>query len=256
MASRFIANRTLDVYPRGAYRWAMLGLTVLATILASYEFQLAPLLPLLLPYLHLSHVGYGAFITFAVLISGVSAFFGGPLADRYGRVVLIDICLGFVTILTFANLLITGIVSFVVVRISMGIVGGMMAGAGAALVRDMSPRLSRALAFGLFTIGPVGANFLANAIAGATLPLYHTWQSQIWIMGALGVLMYVPILLWLKDLSPTLRLQIFRSEIASMQAEGRRLPTAASSPPARARRSPLCSPIRRCGCWCSGSPPT
>jgi len=228
--SNFIAARTLEVYPKGAHRWAMLGLTVLATILAAYEFQLAPLLPLLLPYLHLSHVGYGAFITFAVLISGISAFFGGPLADRYGRVVLIDICLGAVTVLTFANLLITGIVSFVIIRAGMGIVGGLMAGAGAALVRDMSPRLSRALAFGLFTIGPVGANFIANAIAGATLPIYHTWQSQIWIMGGLGILMYIPILLWLKDLSPTLRMQIFRNEITAMQAEGRRLPTAAELP--------------------------
>ncbi len=208
----------------------MLGLTVLATVLASYEFQLAPLLPLLLPYLHMSHVGYGTFISFVVIVSGVSAFIGGPLADRYGRVILIDICLGLVTILTFSNVLITGVVSFVVIRTAMGIVGGMMAGAGAALVRDMSPRLSRALAFGFFTIGPVGANLLANAIASATLPIYHTWQSQIWIMGALGVLMYVPILIWLKDLSPALRLQIFRSEIALMQAEGRRMPTAAELP--------------------------
>ena len=225
----FIASRTLDTYPKGAHRWAMLGLTVLATILASYEFQLAPLLPLLLPYLHLSGLGYASFISFAVLLSGVAAFVGGPLADRYGRVALIDICLGTVTLLTFSNLLIRGIVSFVLIRSAMAIVGGAMAGGLAALVRDMSPRLSRALAFGLFTIGPVGANFIANAIAGATLPIYNTWQSQIWIMGALGLLMYVPILIWLKDLSPALRLQIFRSEIASLEAEGR-LPTAAQLP--------------------------
>jgi hypothetical protein len=45
----FIAARTLQTYPTGRYRWSMLALTVLATILASYEFQLAPLLPLLLP---------------------------------------------------------------------------------------------------------------------------------------------------------------------------------------------------------------
>ena len=44
----------------------------------------------------------------------------------------------------------------------MGVVAGLTAGAGAALIRDMSPRLSRALAFGLLTIGPVGANFLSN----------------------------------------------------------------------------------------------
>src|SRR5271170_3755207 len=226
----FVATRTLTEYPRGAHRWSLLILTVLASILGAFDFQLAPLLPILLPYLHMSHTAYGAFVTFAVLISGISAFFGGPLADRYGRVLITDVCLGLVTVLLFLNVFITGIVSFVILRTLMGVVAGLTAGALAALIRDMSPRLSRALAFGLLTIGPVGANFLSNAIAGATLPIYHTWQSQIWIMGGLGILIYIPILLWLKDLSPQLRLQIFRNEIASMQAEGRRLPTAAEIP--------------------------
>src|SRR5208283_3696399 len=70
---------------------------------------------------------------------------------------------------------------------------GLTAGAFAALIRDMSPRLSRALAFGLLTIGPVGANFLANFVAGATLPIYHTWESQIWIMGFFAIAMYFAI---------------------------------------------------------------
>jgi MFS family permease len=228
--SSFVASRTLDEYPRGSYRWTLLGLTVLATILASYEFQLAPILPLILPFLHLSHTGYGFFVTFAVLVGGVSAFFGGPLADRYGRVVLIDTCLGAVCILIFANLLIVNITTFVIVRTAMAIVGGLMAGAGAALIRDMSPRFSRALAFGFFTIGPVGSNWLANFIAGKTLPIYHTWQSQMWITGFLGIAMYIPIFFWLKDLSPALRLQIFKTEVASMEAEGRRMPKASELP--------------------------
>lgn len=226
----FSQARVLNEYPRGAHRWTLLLLTVLAVILASYEFQLAPILSLLLPYLHLSKVGYGYFVSFAVLISAISAFVGGPLADRYGRVVIIDVCLAAVTVLVFANLFIVGIKSFIVVRTIMGIVAGLMAGAGAALVRDMSPRLSRALAFGLLTIGPVGSNYLANFIAGVTLPIYHTWQSQMWIMGFLGIAMYIPIFLFLKDLSPELRLRIYQSEIASIEAEGRRLPAAAELP--------------------------
>ena len=93
----FVAARTLTEYPRGSHRWSLLILTVLASILGAYDFQLAPLLPILLPYLHMSRSAYGAFISFAVLISGISAFFGGPLADRYGRVLIIDVCLGLVT---------------------------------------------------------------------------------------------------------------------------------------------------------------
>jgi MFS family permease len=114
----------------------LLLLTVVATILASYEFQLAPILSLLLPFLHLSQVGYGYFITFAVLVSGISAFFGGPIADRYGRVALIDICLGVTVVLVFCNLFITGIVSFIIVRTLMSVVAGTMAGAGAGRSRS------------------------------------------------------------------------------------------------------------------------
>jgi sugar phosphate permease len=229
-AMTFSERRVLHEYPRGAHRWTLLLLTVLSTILASYEFQLSPLLPLLLPSIHLSQIGYGYFITFAVAISAFSAFFGGPLADRFGRVLIIDACLAAVTVLVFCNLLIVNVTSFVIVRTLMSIVGGLMAGAGAALVRDMSPRLSRALAFGLFTIGPVGANFLANFIAGLTLPIYHTWQSQIWITGFLAIAMYLPILFFLRDLSPQLRVQIFRSEVAALQAQGHRAPAASELP--------------------------
>jgi len=226
----FVRARTLTEYPRGGHRWALLLLTVLTAILASYEFQLAPLLPILLPYLHLSRLGYGYFITFVVLISGVSAFYGGPIADRYGRVLMIDICLALITCLLFANLLITNIVLFVIIRTSMSVVAGLMAGASAALVRDMSPRLSRSLAFGLLTIGPVGSNWLANFVAGKTLPIYTTWQSQIWIMGVLAIAMYVPIVIWLSDLSPQLRVQIFRSEAAAMEAAGRPRPAVSELP--------------------------
>jgi len=94
----------------------------------------------------------------------------------------------------------------------------------------MSPRLSRALAFGLLTIGPVGSNFLANYIAGVTLPIYHTWQSQMWIMGFLGIGMCVPVLLFLKDLSPALRMKIYRDEAIATEAQGGKLATAAEIP--------------------------
>ena len=151
--------------------------------------------------------------------------------------------------MVFSNLLIVGIRSFVIMRISMSIVAGLMAGAGAALVRDMSPRLSRALAFGLLTIGPVGSNFLANYIAGVTLPIYQTWQSQMWIMGFLAIAMYIPILLLLWDLSPELRMKIMKTEIQALAAEGRRPPP--NFRPARGEAFCRCSVIWKPGCWWS-----
>jgi MFS family permease len=226
----FKRKRTLTEYPTGEYRWTLLLLTVLAAVLVSYEFQLAPVLPYLLPFLHLSKLGYGYFVSATLLISAASAFFGGPFADRYGRVVIIDGCLLVVTAMVFANLLIVGLKSFLLIRITMSVVAGLMAGALAALVRDMSPRLSRALAFGLLTIGPVGSNFIAASIAGVTLPIYQTWQSQMWIMGFSAIAMYLPLFFLLKDLSPELRMKIYQSEITAIEVEGGKVVTAAELP--------------------------
>src|SRR6202044_2046371 len=68
-----------------------------------------------------------------------------------------------------------------------------------------------------------------NYVAGATLPIYHTWQSQIWIMGFIAAAMYVQIVIWLCDLSPALGRQIMKTEIQALPAEGR-LPAASELP--------------------------
>src|SRR5579863_9581029 len=227
----FIAShRTLETYPVGAHRWAMLMLTVLATIVSFYEFQFAPLLPLWLPSLHFSLEDFTIFLLFAVLLSGASAMIGGPLADRHGRIVVIDVCLAIIIVLTFANLLMTGFWSFVIVRGAMNLTAGLMWGALGGLTRDMSPRVSRGAAFGLLTVGAVGCIFLWNFISGVTLPLFHNaWQSQIWIMGILAIVMYIPVLLWLKDLHPNLRLTIVESEATVAAAPAEHLREAAAA---------------------------
>jgi nitrate/nitrite transporter NarK len=227
LASYFAAYRTLEAYPTGWYRRGLLALTVLATIISFYEFQFAPLLPLWLPQLHFSLEKFSAFLFFVVLLSGAAAMIGGPLADRHGRVVVIDMCLAALIVLTFCNVLMTGFWSFVLIRGLMNFVGGLMWGALGGLTRDFSPRLSRGTAFGLLTVGAVSCLYIWTAVAGLTLPIFGTWQSQIWIMGSLAVAIYIPVLLWLKDLHPSLRHAIIQSEeeaLAGITFEGAELP--------------------------------
>jgi OPA family glycerol-3-phosphate transporter-like MFS transporter len=225
-------HRTLETYPVGAHRWAMLMLTVLATIVSFYEFQFAPLLPLWIPTLHFSLENFTVFLLFAVLLSGGSAMIGGPLADRHGRIIVIDVCLAIIIVLTFANLLMTGFWSFVIIRGAMNLTAGLMWGALGGLTRDMSPRVSRGAAFGLLTVGAVGCIFLWNFISGETLPIFGTWQSQIWIMGLLSILMYIPVLSWLKDLHPNLRLTIVESETTAAASPAEHLREMAMEVPA------------------------
>jgi sugar phosphate permease len=208
----FAEHRVLEVYPTGLRRWWMLLLTVFATVVSFYEFGFSALLPLWLPSLHFTREEFGWFLTCVVFLSGFSAMAGGPIADRHGRVVVIDSCLAVIILLTFANLLMTGFWSFVIVRGLMNLVAGLMWGALGGLTRDMSPRVSRGAAFGLLTVGAVACQWLWNQVPAWTLPIFHTWQSQIVIMGVLGIVLYIPVLLWLKDLSPKLRMMVMDSE--------------------------------------------
>src|SRR5712692_6521225 len=174
----FEANRVLQTYPTGWSRWWMLTLTVLDTVGAYYEFGFSAMLPLWMPALHFTLGEFGWFLTCVVLLSGFSAMAGGPLADRHGRVIVIDICLTIMIFLTFANLLMTSFWSFVVVRGAMNLTAGLVWGALGGLTRDMSPRVSRAAAFGLLTVGAVACQWLWAFEPGLTLALFPTWQGQ------------------------------------------------------------------------------
>jgi MFS family permease len=220
----FASHRTLEAYPSGWHRWWMLLLTVFATIVSFYEFGLSSMLPLWMPTLHFTIGQFSWFLTCVVFLSGFSAMAGGPLADRHGRVVVIDICLGVLILLTFLNLLMTNFWSFVVVRGAMNLTAGLMWGALGGLTRDMSPRVSRGAAFGLLTVGAVACQWLWNFVPAMTLPLFHTWQSQIVIMGILAIILYIPVLLWLKDLSPKLRMMVLDSEATGEAFESGDLP--------------------------------
>lgn len=205
----FARHRTLDKYPDGAARWWMLALTVMATIVSFYEFGFSALLPYWMKSLHFSEEDFTHFLALAVFLSAVSAMFGGPLADRHGRVVVIDGCLVIIVALTFCNLLMTGFWSFMVVRGAMNIVAGLMWGALGGLTRDMSPRVSRGAAFGLLTLGAVACQWLWNFVPAKTLLMFgERWEAQILIMGVLAVILTIPVLLWLKDLAPVLRLGV------------------------------------------------
>jgi OPA family glycerol-3-phosphate transporter-like MFS transporter len=202
-------HRTFNQYPEGSTRWWMLTLTVMATIVSFYEFGFSALLPYWMKSLHFSVEEFTHFLALAVFLSAVSAMFGGPLADRHGRVVVIDVCLVIIVALTFCNLLMTGFWSFMIVRGAMNIVAGLMWGALGGLTRDMSPRVNRGAAFGVLTFGAVACQWLWNFVPAKTLVMFsERWEAQIVIMGVLAVALTIPVLLWLKDLSPELRLTV------------------------------------------------
>ncbi|MFI7135304.1 MFS transporter [Nonomuraea sp. NPDC050153] len=210
--------RELDEYPTGARRMKILTMAVLAILIGSYEGQIAPVVPLLLKDLHMSLATYGAVSGAAAVAGAIASILGGRLTDRLGRVRLLIPLMGLTAVCCFAMTLVHSPRDLLIARIVLAFVDGVAMASTAPLIRDFSPRLGRAQAFGFWTWGPVGANFLAAAIAGLTLPIFNdSWRSQFVIMGCFSLVISAVIAFNIADLSPELRARIQHTEQAAAQ---------------------------------------
>jgi OPA family glycerol-3-phosphate transporter-like MFS transporter len=190
----------------------LLVLVIIANIVANYEGELAPVVPLLLPFLKLSLVNYGFIVGGTTVVSGIVAMVLGSRFDRHGRTFFVVFGTFVTALAVFSMVFVTNTIGFLIVRLIMAIILGLVLPATTGLVRDFTPRVGRALGFGLWTFGPVGANFLAAGIAGWTLPAFHDrWQSQFYIMGSICLIISIIVALFIRDLSPGLRAQIVQS---------------------------------------------
>jgi OPA family glycerol-3-phosphate transporter-like MFS transporter len=205
--------RELDEYPEGLRRLWILAMAVLAVLIGSYEAQIAPVVPLLLDDLDMDLVTYGSVSAVAAVAGAVAAAIGGRLTDHLGRVRLLVPLMLLTALCCLAMTLVHSPRDLLVARVVLAFVDGMALASTAPLVRDFSPRLGRAQAFGFWTWGPVGASLLASGMAAWTLPVFHdSWRSQFVIMGVVSLVMSVVIATNIADLSPRLRARIRQSE--------------------------------------------
>jgi MFS family permease len=222
--------RELDEYPTGARRMKILTMAVLAILIGSYEGQIAPVVPLLLKDLHMTLATYGLVSGAAAIVGAIASILGGRLTDRLGRVRLLVPLMLLTAVCCFVMTLVHSPRDLLLARILLAFVDGVAMASTAPLIRDFSPRLGRAQAFGFWTWGPVGANFLAAAVAGWTLPIFDdSWRSQFVIMGCFSLVISIVIALNIADLSPELRARIQQTEQAAIQVVDMKRPPRLSS---------------------------
>lgn len=211
--------RELKEYPLGRRRYFLLFVAVLATMIASYEAQIAPVLPLIMKDIHMDTETYGVVIMATVVFSALGAVAFAPICDRYGRTAVLVPALFGTAILVFAMAVtVNSVASLFVVRALLAFIEGAVVAASAGLVRDFSPRMGRAAAYAFWTFGPVGSNFLAAFIAGSTLGYFHDyWQSQFYIAGVISIVVALFVMFKVADLAPEVRHKIMHSEQASQQ---------------------------------------
>ncbi|GGQ83274.1 MFS transporter [Couchioplanes azureus] len=217
---RLFYVRELAQYPTGSRRRRYLLMAVLASLVVNFEGQISPVVPLLLDDLGMSLKAYGLIGAVAVAAGGISAALGGGIADRHGRVVVLVPALLMAAVGNIAMALARTPSQFLVLRCLLLFVEGAAITTTAGLVRDFSPRLGRATAFGFWTCGPVGGSFLAAGVAAVTLPLFGTWQSQVVIIGVVALTTSVVIMFLMADLSPQLRARVIVSETDMASGDG------------------------------------
>ncbi|MEU8246762.1 MFS transporter [Nonomuraea sp. NPDC048916] len=207
--------RELNVYPVGRRRIWLLAIAVLASLVANFETTIATVLPLLMEDLSMSLTVYGQIAAASVLVGGLSAAFGGILSDRWGRVTILVPTLTITAACNFLLATVDSVGELFAIRCLMLFIEGAGITITASLVRDFSPRLGRAQAFAFWTWGPVGAAFLASALASLTLPLFgNAWQSQAIIMGIVSLTMCGVIIWQIAEPSAALRAQVMTAESA------------------------------------------
>jgi OPA family glycerol-3-phosphate transporter-like MFS transporter len=216
--------RELDEYPEGARRRWILAVVVLAVLVSTYEAQIAPVVPLLIDDLDIDLATYGSVSAVATVSGAVAAGLGGRLTDHLGRVRLLVPLMLLTALCCLAMTLVHSTRDLLVVRVVLAFVDGMAVASTAPLVRDFSPRLGRAQAYGFWTWGAVGASLLAAGLAAWTLPLFDdSWRSQFVIMAAISLVLSIVIATNIAELSPQLRARIRQTErdvVATANATG------------------------------------
>ncbi len=220
---RGFLDRNLASYPANTHRIWYLVLAVAATIILYYESYVLPSVVLLvLPTFHMTFSSYILLILASNFLGALTSLIGG-LTDRLGRANLVVYGVLATSLITLLIAFARTVWLFVLLSLLLGVVEGIILVATPALVRDFSPRLGRATAMAFWTIGPVGGSLLATAVAGSTLEIYGSWQSQYIIAAVVGLVMAILCFLGLRDLSPALRSQIMLSlrEKALLEARAR-----------------------------------
>jgi MFS family permease len=205
-------RRELEHYPDEGKRFFLLGVVVIATVILYYENYIGGAVATqLLDDLNMSFGYYVHILVVANAVGAVASLAAG-LSDRVGRANLVAYGLlftGAITLLAIPNVHTKG--ALAVWTVLLGVVEGIILVATPALVRDFSPQLGRASAMGFWTLGPVVGSLVVSQVSSHTLKSHPDWQYQFKLCGAIGLVVFVMALLFLRELAPRIRDQLMVS---------------------------------------------
>ena len=228
-------NRELGSYPANGYRIFLLAVVVLANIVFTWTVAAgSAATSVIFPHFGMTLGYYADLLVVAGVVGGLASYISS-WGDRFGRanMVVYGLIINSVFAL-FALPLAPNKTWFSIFLCILYLADGAIFVGTPALVRDFSPQMSRGLAMGFWTFGPVAGYFVLSAVARAYLPLnvtFANWQELNRIAGYAGIVMFVIALLFVKELSPGLRSQSMSElrERALIEARARGIDLAAAT---------------------------
>ncbi len=227
-------RRELHHYPPTRARYLLLLLVVVSSIVMYYQQYVAGSVSFrILNYYQMSFRFYLTVVVVSSVAGAVSSLIAS-IADRIGRANMVVVGLlvvGLVTFLGIPNAHTRATYALAVATV--GFFEGIVLVATPALVRDFSPQQRRGAAMGFWTLGPVLGSLTVSLVASQTVDS-HDWQFQFRVAGAVGLVVFLLALLFLRELAPSLRDQLITSlrerVLAEVRARGLQVENAMKRP--------------------------
>jgi MFS family permease len=221
---RRLWRRELAHYPGAGARSAYVVLVVAVTIVLYYQQYVGGAVSVSV----LSHfqISFRYYLTIIVVSNGAGALASlvAGLADRWGRAnLVVGGLLVAASVTAFAIPAAANAAQYALLVSVVGFVEGLVLVATPALVRDFSAQSGRGRAMGLWTLGPVVGSLVVAEVSSHTLGSLPAWQDQFHIAGFVGLGVAALALVFLRELTPSLRDQLLVSwrDRALVEAQAR-----------------------------------
>ena len=136
------------MWTRGSARLIVFTLWLLVFSSASQTMIISPILPRIGDELAINDAALGTLVSVYALMAGIFAILAGPVSDRVGRRRILLWGCGGMSIALGLHALVSGYLSFLVVRVFAGMAGGVLSGAAVSYIGDYFPYNRRGWATG------------------------------------------------------------------------------------------------------------
>lgn len=202
----YLSSKELDYFPSPALRWWLLSILVFAWTVEQFErAKMGPVLVYVLQDFNISLSTWGYVSAISFVMASMGAYIFSNLADRFGRKKLMLWPTFAYVFIAIGTAMAPNFSTVAVLYIFGGVVVAGMLPAVQASVRDITPRMGRALSYGFLNLAFILGGFTSNWAGAKIIPIWPGWRPQFWVAAAVALFTVAIVWLFYKELSEKAR---------------------------------------------------